>query len=161
MPQHFELGVVEKHLRFAAVQPATRLGLPACLVHQVGVDPMPGTQPLAQGGLVGPACQAHQLQQHGVLAEPLGLGEGDTAAGEREADLGDVGSGSETGTGALACGAREGSSWRRCQRLKRRQRASTSTRPPWALAWSELVNSRWSLGLRLVNSGLGAVSSHR
>jgi len=51
-------------------------------------------------------------------------------------------------------GSSEGSSWSRFQRSKRRQRASMSTWPPWAVAWSELVNWRCSLVFRLVKAGM-------
>src|SRR6266853_2910112 len=37
---------------------------------------------------------------------------------------------------------------------KRRQRASTSTWPPWAVAWLELVNWRCSLVFRFVNAAI-------
>src|SRR5208282_3345238 len=51
-------------------------------------------------------------------------------------------------------GSKEGSFWMRCHKSKRRQRASTNTWPPWAEAWSELVNWRWSLLFRLVYVGM-------
>src|ERR1039457_6394007 len=51
-------------------------------------------------------------------------------------------------------GSNEGSSCRRFQRSKRRQRASMSTWPPWAVAWSELVNWMCSLDFRLVKADM-------
>src|SRR5665213_887144 len=51
-------------------------------------------------------------------------------------------------------GSSDGSFCRRFHKSKRRQRASTKTWPPWAVAWSELVSLRWSLVFCLVMAGI-------
>src|SRR5664279_5401077 len=50
-------------------------------------------------------------------------------------------------------GSNEGVSWMRFHRPKRRQSASTSTWPPCAVAWSELVRRRCRLDFCFVNDG--------
>src|ERR1039457_5358946 len=56
--------------------------------------------------------------------------------------------------------SRAGSLWMRSHRPARRQRASTKTWPPWAVAWSELVIWMCSLVLRLVIAAI-ALSHHK
>src|ERR1017187_2586992 len=51
-------------------------------------------------------------------------------------------------------GSNEGVWWMRFHRPKRRQSASTSTWPPCAVAWSELVRRRCRVDLCFVNNGM-------
>src|ERR1035437_3067145 len=57
-------------------------------------------------------------------------------------------------------GSNEGVSWMRFHRPKRRQSASTSTWPPCAVAWSELVRRRWRGDFCFVNDGM-AIYHHK
>src|ERR1035438_7180239 len=59
-------------------------------------------QPLAQRGLIRAFSQAEQVQEHGVLPRALGSGEGAPATGKGEEQLGHVGHGRKSRTGALA-----------------------------------------------------------
>src|ERR1039457_5463451 len=51
-------------------------------------------------------------------------------------------------------GSNEGVWWMRFHRPKRRQSASTSTWPPCAVAWSELVRRRCRVDFCFVNNGM-------
>ena len=106
----FDFGVIEKHLRLPGVQPPSRLGLLAGPVHKLRVDAVQvhhtlfglGTQPFAQRGLIGAFNQAEQMHEHAVLPQALGIGQGCPATGKSEEQLGRVGHGRKSRTGALA-----------------------------------------------------------
>ena len=105
----FDFGVIKKYLRLPGVQPPSRLGLLAGPVHQLRVDAVHihhalfglGPQPFAQRGLIRAFNQPEQVHEHAVLPQALGIGKGGPATGKGEEQLGRVGHGRKSRTGAF------------------------------------------------------------